>query len=136
MCGVAKDVTVNDFMSGLIATCATRGISTLSLRGDAFFEAMKAAYEALRAIAPSEGLELRFRIILDEIYGDSPTVREAISTAVQRNLISLDNPEYQDMRVKFGRYEADKILAGLPGRPEVYAAVTDAYLEHERVSVA
>jgi hypothetical protein len=126
------DVTVEDFMTGLIATCAKRGLSTLSLRGERFFEAMAAGFEALAERAPERGLDVRFAVYLDELYGDSPVVREAVTGAVQRNLISLDNPEYQDMRIKFGRDQADQLLADLPGGDDLYQSVTDAYLQARR----
>jgi hypothetical protein len=125
---VVTDVTIEDFMTGLIATCAKRGLATLSLRGERFFEAMAAGYEQLRGWAEGKDLDVRFAVFLDELYGDSPVVREAVAGAVQRDLISLDNPEFQDMRIKFGPEVADRLLADLPGGQEMYASIADAYL--------
>jgi len=105
-------------------------MSTLSLRGDPFFEAIAAGYGELKRLAPAADLDVRFAVFLDELYGDSPVVREAVSSAVQCNLISLDNPEYQDMRIKFGQEEAAHLIEGLPGGAPLYAAVADVYLDH------
>ena len=132
---VADDVTVDDLMTGLIATCAMRGLSTLSLRGDRFFEAIEASYRELERLAPDAGLDVRFTVLLDRVYRDSPVVREAVSTAVQRNLISLDNPEYQEMRIKFSRDEAARLLKDLPGDARVYDRIADVYLEDQPVPV-
>lgn len=128
------DVTIEDFMTGLIAVCAKRGLATLSLRGERFFEAMAAAYGNLEVQAEPADLQVRFVVVLDDLYGDSPVVREAVTGAVQRNLISLDNPEFQDMRIKFGPAAADRLLENLPGGTEVYESIADAYL-HARQPV-
>lgn len=125
------DVTIEDFMTGLIATCSKRGLAALSLRGDRFFEAMEAGYDNLVRSAEAHGLDVRFAIFLDDLYGDSPVVREAVNGAVQRKLISLDNPEFQDMRITLGADVADRLLADLPGGAGVYESITDAYL-HSR----
>ena len=130
------DVTIDDFMTGLIATCASRGLSTLSLRGERFFEAMAASYSELDWASARGGLDVRFVIILDDLYGDSPVVRDAVSRAVQRNLISLDNPEFQDMRIKFGRDEAARLLSDLPGGPDMYEAIASAYLRARQHAAA
>lgn len=53
----------------------------------------------------------------------------AVSRAVQIGLISPDNPEYQDMRIKFGRQEAERLVEDLPGGPDLYGAIADVYLE-------
>lgn len=122
------DVTLDDFMTGLVATCAKRGLATLSLRGDRFFEAMAAGYDELVRSAVTSELDVRFVIVLDDLYGDSPVVREAVAGAVQRDLISLDNPEFQDLRIKFSPDVADRLLADLPGGREIYESITDAYM--------
>jgi len=67
-------------------------------------------------------------VVLDDLYGDSPVVREAVTGAVQRNFIRLDNPEFQDMRMKFGPEVADLLLDALPGSSKVYESMADAYL--------
>lgn len=126
----AEDVTVDDFITGLLAAFAERHIAAVSIRGNAFYRAAENTYSHLRTVAAARGLDVRFRIRLDPIYEDSPVLREAISAAVQRDLVSLDNPEYQDMRLKIGSDESALLLASLPGTGDLYRSLADTFLDN------
>lgn len=130
---VSQVMTVDNFLTGLVSVCALEGIKALTLRGQDFFEAMEAAYAVIDEAATAEGIEVRFAVFLDPIYGDSPVIREAISMAVTRKLVSLDNPEYQEMRIKFGQEEARLLLASLPGSIELYKQAAGAFLDRHLV---
>jgi hypothetical protein len=128
---VLRDVTSDDFISGLLAALVRRDVKAVSTRTEAFYQAVEASFQTF-AKAVSEAaldLELDFTVYLDPLYEDSPVIREAISAAVQRNLISLDNPEYVDMRMKFGRVEASDLLNHLPGEPGWYDDAAKAFLD-------
>lgn len=124
----APEITEDDFMSGLLAAFTERRLRAVSIRGDEFYQAMVDSFEKLDAMSTDLGLDVRFYVALDPLYGDSPIIREAISTAVQKNLISLDNPEYQDMRIKLSAEEATTILDRLPGGGDLYRKLADAFL--------
>jgi hypothetical protein len=125
-----RDVTSDDFISGLLAALVRRDVKAVSTRTDAFYHAVEASYKAFAKVVAeaSDDIELDFTVYLDPLYQDSPVIREAISAAVQRNLISLDNPEYVDMRMKFGRSEASYLLDHLPGKPSWYDDAAETFL--------
>lgn len=125
----SHDVTVDDFITGLIAGFAARDVSSVSIRSPEFYRAVRTAFEQLEAAAEREGLDVRFLVALDPVYEDSPVVRDAISGAVQRDLVSLDNPEYQDMRLKIRREEAPLFLERLPGTAELYCTLADRFID-------
>lgn len=128
---MSVDLTVDDFVSGLLAALVRRRVKAVSTRGDVFYEAVAAGYERLlKTVDESDSLtvSLDFAVYLDPLYRDSPVIGEAITAAVQRNMISRDNPEFVDFRMKFGPSEADRILASLPGDPAWYDSAAAAFL--------
>ena len=123
-----QDLTIDDFVTGLIAGLAASDVQAVSIRGSEFYAAVEKLYDHLRMSAKDDALNLRFRIILDRIYGDSPIVRDAISGAVQRDLISLDNPEYLDMRLKVNVAEAQILLDTLPGHDGLFLELAKEFV--------
>lgn len=121
-------LTADDFFTGLFAALALKGRNTFSLRSTRFDEAVAKAYAELRARAEGVGLNVRFRILLHPVYGDSSTVRDSVTRAAQRDLISFDNPEYQDIRLKLDPGSAELFLARLPVGPELYSDLADHFL--------
>lgn len=122
-------LTLDDFFTGLIAGLASLGVRVISIRGELFHEAIENVFRELQNEAVNERLRLKFTIARNPIHGDSPDVREALVKAVQRDIVSLDNPTYQDMRLKIGRNEAEDYLARVPGSPALYLHLAEAFLD-------
>ena len=81
-------------------------------------------------------LRLKFWITLNRVYGDSADVREGITRAVQRDLVSLDNPVYLNMRLRVDEDNSESYLRELPGGPDVYHQVARVFLEQYGLSPA
>lgn len=122
------DVTIDDFITGLIAAFATRHVAAISIRSPEFYRAIATLYDKLEELASQKNLDLRFVVSLDPVYDDSPIVRDAISAAVQRDLVSLDNPEYQDMRLRVRPREAQLFLDRLPLHGSIFEDLADTFL--------
>lgn len=106
-----EKLNANDFFTGFFAALTLRGKTFIPLRNERFESAMAALFEEkIAAIAAKYGVDLRFIIRLDPIHGTSTTVRDAVTDAAQRGIISLDNPVYQDARLKIDAEEARRIL--------------------------
>lgn len=125
---MAERLTADDFFTGLFAALALRGRSALTLRSTRFDEAVAAIYDNLREHAKEVGVDVRFRILLHPLYGDSTTIRDSITRAAQRDIISLDNPEFQDIRLKLNKESAELFLAKLPVNPQLYIDMADRFL--------
>ena len=121
-------INADDFFAGLFAALAARRENTLSIRVDRFDPVIKAVFDFLAGHAEQENVQLRFRINPHPIHRDSLTVQGALARAAQRDLISFDNPEYQDIRIKLNVDEAERILAGLPGTPSLYEQLADRFV--------
>jgi hypothetical protein len=123
-----KDVSIDDFMTGLIAGLAALDVPVVSIRDNQFYKAVVDAFKSFETEAAQAGVRPRFWLRLNRIYGDSPPVRDALTRAVQRDLVSLDNPEYQDMRLKLGRGDADLYLDKLAGGSDLYIKLAQNFL--------
>lgn len=120
-------ISIDDFMTGFLAVLAGRGFKSVSIRST-FYEAIQKAYQEFDQVAAGAGCEVDFVVKNHPVHGDSPAVRRAITHAVQRDLISLDNPVYMDMRLKIDPSYADHYLDSLPGDRSWYEAMTDTFL--------
>ena len=130
----SASVTLDDFMTGLIAGLALEGIKAVSIRDTQFYAAVEAAFQKFESISETLGLRLKFWITRNPVYGDSADVREGITRAVQRDLISLDNPTYLNMRLRVGQDDSSTYLDNLPGGAEAYRQVARVFLDQYRVA--
>jgi hypothetical protein len=121
-------ITADDFFAGLFAVLAQRERMALSIRVDQFDSVLATVFERLRERA-GDDVNLRFRIRTHPMHRDSPTVQDALGRAAQRDLISFNNPEYQDITIKLASDEATRILENLPGGTDLYKQVADDFLE-------
>jgi hypothetical protein len=112
---MAQRMTSDDFFTGLFAALALRGHHVLTLRAERFDQAIESIVDELMKKARANDIDVRFRVRLHPIHGDSQTVRDALASAAQRDLISFDNPEYQDIRLRIGANDAKAFLDTLPG---------------------
>jgi hypothetical protein len=125
---VPARMTADDFFAGLFAALAQRGLTTFSIRVDQFDPVVKRVFDRLQARATDEDVALRFRIKPHPIHHDSLTIQNALARAAQRDLISFDNPEYQDIRIKLAADEARRILDGLPGGTALYEDLAEEFV--------
>lgn len=114
-------------MTGLIAGLAKLGMDVVSIRENLFYRAVIEAFTQFQLEAAEAGVRPRFRLKLNPAYGDSPDIRDALTRAVQRDLVSLDNPEYLDMRLKVTRADADLYLERLAGTSEMYVDAAEKF---------
>lgn len=125
----SSTMTLDDFITGLLAALAAQGVHVVSIRDREFYEAVENTYKVLADEAPERAVELLFHISRSRMYRDSPDVREGIARAVQRDLISLDNPEYQDMRLKMSPTSAGRYLSAVPGGSALFEGLARRFLQ-------
>ncbi len=121
-------MTADDFFTGMIAALAIKGERSISIREDRFDRAMELAYRELLRRAEKEALDVEFRIRRHPLHGDSQTIRACLSSAIQNDLVSLDNPEYQDLRIKIDANDARRVFEWLPGSEELFSDLADELL--------
>ena len=122
------EVTMDDFLTGLLAGLASRGETRISIRGEEFYSAVVSTFEDLEQWADENDTDVQFWIAQNPFHGDSPDVRDALTRAVQRDLISLDNPTYLKMRIKIKPNIAERYMSTLAGGSALYSRLTDTFL--------
>ncbi len=127
---MSTDYTVDDFVTGVIAACKTKGYQSISMRDDRFYRGMKASFDELQHEAAKRDLDVRFWVFLDQFHHDSPVISEAVRSAVVRNLVSLDNPEFVNMRIKVDAETAESLLNRLPVGPSLHRHLAEVFLSH------
>jgi|ERR1051325_7054276 hypothetical protein len=118
-----------DFVTGLFAALAKRGVTSLSLRNQRLSIALQEAFARLEKETAGQSLKLKFCIRAHPIHGTDPELEDELTEAAKRDLISLDNPEYQDLRLKVNPSEAEKYLASVPGSPSLYLGLADTFMD-------
>jgi hypothetical protein len=124
---VSQTLTADDFFSGLFAALALDGWKKVSIREERFDQALEHVFRELVRLSRAQGVNPRFRIRSHRTHGDSITVRDAIAHAAQRDIVSLDNPEFQDIRLKIGIADAEAILNGVPGRRTLFTPLAKEF---------
>ena|SRR5690348_10250472 len=124
---MATRLSFDNFFIGLLAGLVYRGRRAVSIRGDEFDRTLARVVDDFVG-RHGEEVDLRFRLHPHYVHGYSTTVRDAIAAATQADLISLDNPEYQDMRFKIDRSDAEEILDDLPLGRSAYLELADSFL--------
>ena len=120
-------MTADDFFTGLFGSLAQRGAKAWSLRGIRFDAAVALAFDKLVELAPLNHLDVAFRIRPHSLHGDSAVVRDSLYSAAQRDIVSLDNPEYQTVRLKIGSIEGRRLLEQVPGGAYLFNKVAVAF---------
>lgn len=128
----SKAIYANDFFTGILAGLATHNVSTLSLRSNRLDKAFAQVFKDLQSESGDLNLDLRFRIRLHNIHGDSETVQQGLYEAAQRNIVSLDNPEFQDVRLRITLEDAEAYLAGVPGPADLYKRLAGNLIKYYR----
>jgi hypothetical protein len=127
---VSEYLTAEDFFSGLFAALELQGWRKFSIRNERFDRALAFVFQKLTKESRNSGLKVGFRIQLHPIHGDSVTVRDAIAHAAQRDLISLDNPEFQDIQLKLDDTDARAILQSVPGKKALFFPLAREFAQH------
>jgi hypothetical protein len=123
-------ISADDFFTGFFAALAAKRCKTVSHRGQAFDRALAETFIEFQKRAAQMDIDLGFRIRLNPIHGDSVVVRDGIAGAARRDLVSLDNPIYQNIRLKLSEEEGHKLLANLPGGEELFPDLIESFLDH------
>ncbi len=134
-----RRLTADEFMNGLFAALALHRRSTsldnpeypdvrISIRGDRFDTAVEAVFQRLTEEAASRKIDVRFRVRLHPIHRDSAVVRDAIYAAAQSSVVSLDNPEYQDIRIRLDERQAEALLKRTPGGRDLFERLATEFL--------
>lgn len=124
-------ITVADFFTGFFSALA---LSTEDQKrtfecGENFNEALHSAYGKFCEAAHKVGLRPNFQIHLNPLHGDSRLIEEGIGGAIRRDLISLDNPNFEKVRLIIPLAEARENVESAPGGAQLYEDLAAEFLK-------
>jgi capsid protein len=122
-------LSADDFFTGFFAALTMKRCKTVSRQGQTFDSALADTFDTFQKHAKELDIDLGFRIRLNPIHHDSVVVRDGIAGAARRDLVSLDNPIYQNIRLKLSEEEARKLLERLPGGQELFAGLVEQFFD-------
>jgi hypothetical protein len=125
-------INANEFFLGLFAALKLHGQEAFSIRADRFDATIKEIFDKTPELPGGDRVSLTFRVRPHEIYGDSRTVRRALTAAAQRRVISFDNPEYLDIRIQLDEFDAERKLKRLGAPDGYFDGLADAFLRAYR----
>ena len=125
-----KSLYLSDFMTGLLAALTLRQVFVLSLRNHKLDHAVGKLFADLTDEAEQQGLNLRFRIRPHPVHNDSVLIQQALYEAAQRDLISLDNPEFQDIRLKISIDDATSYFDNIVGSRDMYSRLAERFIQY------
>jgi hypothetical protein len=128
MTSTATRLTSEQFLAGIFAALALRHWDRISIRGGRFDRASAAAFVELERIAADYDVRPRFYVVSDTTYADSTVMRDAIARLAQWDLVSLDNPEFQDLRLKISPTYADTVLSKLGLNKDMFNSLADQFV--------
>lgn len=121
-------ITLDDFMTGLLAALASFGARAISIDSTRFHAAVHAAFCELESTCAGDGPRLAFWITRHPVYRDSADIREGIARAAVWGLVTFDSPRFATMRILFTEQESSVYLENLPAAPDIYRRIADVFL--------
>jgi hypothetical protein len=130
---MAETMTSVDFMTGILAGLALRGVSVLDMRDPRFDQAMGRVYDEMLDLPEVAALDIDFQVIPDAMHGDSAVVQDAITAAIESRLARRVNPTFRRLQIVIDREWADVLTKDdLPGGQTLYLRLVDRFMEHYR----
>jgi len=117
-------IGVLDFGTGIIAGLAYQGCTSIPLAG--LEKRVASAYPQFKQLAETLELKLDFHVSLHKVYGDSPTVRQAIAHPTSCGFaVFNDDRLYLNIR----KADTETIFGSLPGTPELWITLAQNILD-------
>lgn len=125
-------LTAADFIEGILAVAASRGLRRYSMATNDLDHALGEAYRSLKdGLAERYAIDPRFRVTPHPVHGSSPVVRSVIEEAVSEHLLARRNPTFRFLEatlvVDAGESLAE-FLDRLPGDPGLYEDLADTFV--------
>jgi hypothetical protein len=111
---MAKALTSDQFVAGIIAVLALQGKKRFVMTGTDIDAKFEAAFADLMQNQVSLGVSPKFSFYVDPMHGDSACLRDTLHAAKQKELISFNNPTLRTFDVKLSDDRAREYLDKSP----------------------
>lgn len=111
---LAKILTSDQFVAGIIATLALKGLKNFVLTETELDKKFEAAFDDLTRQEERLGVRTNFTFYVDPFHGDSVSLRETLLAAKEKELIALNNPTFRTFDVILTDERAKNYLSSVP----------------------
>jgi hypothetical protein len=107
-------VTSDDFVAGVFATLALRGQKQFQMSDTELDSRFEKAFEDLVAQEGELNVTPNFTFFVDELHGDSVSLRDAVLAARDRDIVELKNPTFKRINILLDDARARRYLERNP----------------------
>lgn len=111
---MTKLVTSDQFVAGIVAMLALKGRTHFWLTDTELDGRFERAFEELVCSEERYKLRPNFSFYVDRYHGDSVCLRETLTAAKEKELVSFNNPTFRTFDVKLSPERAEKYLVRNP----------------------
>jgi hypothetical protein len=130
---MARLITSNQFVTGVLCALVLAGIKQLRLVGSKTDEAFAKAYRDMVSRMKDLDVIPDFSLAVDPFHGDSETLRETLYAARQKGIVSINNPSFKTIEIQLANEEADEFLSHLPLPADYFVGVAEKYFSSGEV---
>jgi hypothetical protein len=103
-------VTSDDFVAGVFAMLALRGQKQFQMSDTELDSRFEKAFEDLMAHESELRLTPNFTFFVDKLHGDSVSLRDAVLSARDRDIVELKNPTFKRINILLDERRARRYL--------------------------
>lgn len=127
----ARLITSDEFVTALLCGMAINGQNRFKLSETVEDEKFALAFSRLVDEQESLNVAVDFSIVANQYHGDSSTLREAIYSLRERNVVSINNPSFKTIEIQWDSNLAEKYLSRSPLTKDFITKLVDNYFgEH------
>ncbi len=124
---MTKLVTSDQFVAGIVATLALKQRTRFWLTDTELDECFEKAFKTLLEVEQAYGLRSNFSFYVDPYHGDSVCLRETLTAAKEKELVSFNNPTLRTFDIKLTRERANQYLTRNPVPSELLERMVEAH---------
>jgi len=120
-------VTSDQFVAGIVAVLALKKRTRFWLTDTELDGRFEKAYGDLVSAEQSHDLRPNFSFYVDPYHGDSVCLRDTLTAAKEKELVSFNNPTFRTFDVKLSPERAQQYLKRSPVPTELLEKMVDDY---------
>ena len=123
-------VTSDDFVAGVFATLALRGQKHFLMSDTELDSRFEKAFEDLVAHETELSVSPNFTFYVDELHGDSVSLRDAVLAARDRDIVELKNPTFKRINILLDDARARRYIERNPLPSQFLEEIVDRHFSN------
>lgn len=124
---MARLVTSDQFVAGIVATLALKQRTKFQLTDTELDRRFESAFSGLVAAEEEHSLYTNFSFFVDPYHGDSVCLRETLTAAKEKELVSFNNPTLKTFDIRLTEERAQRYLERNPVPKELLERLVEEH---------